>query len=413
MRRAIWIFVVLALFVGAAWQLRQMGGSVDIRVGELEIGVSLPILLVALLALFLVLHGLLVLIRWLGGWPARMRLRRMLRRRSEGDEAVTRALVALAAGRGEAARLEVRRARNRLGDTPQTLLLAAEADRAAGRDHDAVEIYRSLSEREDARFLGLRGLLRDAMQRENWPEALRLAREAEAIEPNATWLRAERATLALRSHDWQEALALGAPDAPQAAIALAAAAESTDPEKAAALEKQAFTADPGFAPAALAHADRLTATGNARRAKGVLERAWEAAPHPDLGTAYLGDETDPLARMKAAEHLTHRNRAHGESRLLLARTALQAGLTGRARSELEALIASGQADRRAYLLMVELEKLEQGEGPAGQAAEAKWLRGAATAPAAPGWKCANCGTEHRVWKPVCDHCGTVGRIGWA
>lgn len=416
MRRALWALIVAGLTVAATWQLFRMGGTVEVRVGELFLGVSLPILLVLLVLAFLVLHGLLLALRWLGAWPARLRLRRLLRRREDGDLAVTRALTALAAGRGEAARAEARRARAKLGDTPQTLLLAAEADRLAGRDHDATETFRLLAARPDARFLGLRGLLREAMRQEKWEEAARLAREAEQEQPQASWLRAERATLALRAHDWSEALELGAPDAPQAALAMAAAAEETDDQRRTALEKRALAADPGFTPAALAHARRFLAEGSARKARGVLERAWEAAPQPELAELYLtpdvSETKDALGRAKAAEHLVHKRRDHVESRLVLARTALEAALTGRARAELDALVAAGTADRRAWLLRAELEHVEQGDSVEGRAAEARCLREAAAARPAPRWRCTSCGMEHEGFKPVCQGCGSVGRIGW-
>ncbi|SHJ95252.1 HemY protein [Roseomonas rosea] len=414
MLRAIWLLILLGLGVWAALFLRQMGGIVEITVGNTFIGVPVWLGLLALVVGFVVLHGILSAWKSLRGWPARMRARREARHRRDGDAAVTRALVALAAGTPDQARLEIRRARNLLGDTPHTLLLTAEAERMAGRNDAANQAFRLLSQREDGKFLGLRGLLRDAMQREDWPAAQRLAREAEAAQPGAAWVREERAALALRTRDWKEALALSPSEQltghRRAALALAAAMQ--DPETASALEKQALSADPGFAPAALAVARRQAAEGSPRRAKSTLQAAWKVAPHPDLAEAYLADESDALARVKGAEALTHENRTHPESRLVLGRTALAAGLTGRARAELEALVSSGSADRRAYLAMVDMDAVELGDSAAGRAAEAKWLRAAAAAPAEPRWQCLSCGTTHAKWEPVCEECGTPGRIEW-
>ncbi|WP_135470585.1 heme biosynthesis HemY N-terminal domain-containing protein [Crenalkalicoccus roseus] len=412
MRSALLILILLAAGVAAAFWLADLGGTVEIRVGETFIGLAFPIAVLILLAAAALLLGLSSLVGALRRWPERMRARRAARRREQGEAAVTRALVALAAGTGDAARLEVRKARGLLGDTPQTLLLAAEAERLSGREEAAEEVFRALAQREDARFLGLRGLLRQAMARGDWDAALALAREAEAAQPGAAWLREERAQLALRTRDWREALALSPPEAPRAALALAAAGQEPDPDRAAELERQAFQADPGFAPAALAHARRLEQGGNARRARAVLEEAWAKAPHPALAEPYLASEPDPLLRVKAAEALVRRNPAHPESRLLLARTALDAGLTGRARNELEALRQEGMADRRAFLMLAELEEAEHGETPEARAAQARWLREAAQAPAEPRWRCGHCGAEHNEWKPVCPACDTVGQIAW-
>ncbi|GGG47724.1 hypothetical protein GCM10010964_38880 [Caldovatus sediminis] len=415
MRRALALLVLLAAGVALALWLADLGGMVEIRVGDTWIGVSFPIALLLLVLAFLLLHGLLRTIAWLRGWPARRRARRAARQRIEGDAAVTRALVALAAGTPGQARIEVRRARQLLGDTPQTLMLGAEAERLAGREEAAAELFRALAARQDsARFLGLRGLLRQAMARQDWAAAQRLAREAEAVQPGAAWVREERARLALLTRDWREALALGAPEAPRAVLALAAAAQEPDPAKAAELERTAVAADPGFAPAALSYARRLRAAGSARRARGTLEQAWMLAPHPEIGRAYLEEGEDALARVKLAEELVRRNPDHPESRLLMARAALDAGLTGRARSELEALVATpGAADRRAFLLLAELEEAEHGDSPEGRAAQARWLRDAANARPEPRWRCTSCGAEHRAWEPACDACQSVGHIVWA
>ncbi len=412
MKRALLILVVLAAGVAFALWLAEVGGSVEVRVGETWIGVGMPIALLALALGFLLMHGVLSLVGALRRWPGRVRARRAERLRAEGDAAVTRALVALGAGTAEAARLEVRKARAALGDTPQVLLLTAEAERLSGRDDAAAQAFRALAEREDSRFLGLRGLLRQAMERGDWDAALAIAREAEAAQPGAAWVREERAQLALRTRDWREALALAPPEAPRAGLALAAAAQEPDPNRAAELEREAFQADPAFAPAALAHARRFREAGSPRRARAVLEEAWAASPHPDLAGPYLEDEPDPLMRVKAVEALIRRNPDHPESRLLLARTALDAGLTGRARGVLEAVVRSGRADRRALLLLSELEEAEKGDTPDARAAQAHWLREAASAAPEPRWRCGHCGTDHAAWAPLCSACGTVGQIGW-
>lgn len=412
MRHALVYLGLLAIGVAGVLAMARLGGTVEIRVGEVEVVTPFAVALLALALLFLVLHLLLAGYRALRRWPQRHRTRREARRRSEGEAAVTRALVALAAGTPELARLEVRRARDRLGDTPQTLLLTAEAERLAGRDEAAAEAFHALAGREDAKFLGLRGLLRQAIQREDWPTAQRLAREAEAAQPGAAWLRQERETLALRTRDWREALALAAPGTAQAPLALAAAMQEPDERKATDLERQAFQADKSFPPAALAYAARLRRIASRRRGREVLEEAWKARPHPDLAAAYLDGETETLARAKAAEKLAQGNPRHPESRLLVGRLAAEAGLTGRARQELEALIASGAADRRAYLALSDLEELEGGDTPESRTAQAKWLRLAATAAPEPRWRCASCGAEHQGWHAVCPGCASVGMIAW-
>ena len=412
MRRALFWLCLLALGVAAALYLANLGGSVEVQVADAWIGTTLPVALLLLALLFLVLHLLLSGFGALRRAPERLRLKRNLQRRHEAEQAMTRALVALASGTGEAARLEMGKARQLVGDTAPVLWLTAEAERLAGREASASEAYRLLADREDSRFLGVRGLLRQAMESGDYAAAQALATEAERLQPGAAWLRQERGALALKTSDWRAALALAPPEAPKAALALAAASAEPDAAKAAELAKQAFDADPGFAPGAIAHAERLQAAGFPRRAKEVLETAWAAAPNPALAAAYLADAKDLVARVPAVDALIRRNPDAAESRLLLAETTLAVGLTGRARGALEALLASGAADRRAYAALAALELAEQGDTPEGRAAEARWLREAATAPEPAHWRCAGCGKTHAAWAPVCDGCGAPARIGW-
>ena len=412
MRLVLKLLIILLLgFAGVLW-LAGLGGRVEIRHEDLWIGISLPAALVALVLVFLMLHGLLRAWSWLLAWPRRRRVRLALEDRAGADHALTRALVALAAGRAGEARDEVRRARRLAGDTPQLLLLEAEAARAEGDEEGAAEAFTTLAARPDARFLGLRGLLRQAEARGDWDAASQIAAEAQAAEPEAEWLRAERSDVALRRRDWGEALALSDADAPRAALSLAAARQETDPARAAELERQAFMAEPGFPPGVLAHAARLIADGSPRRARGVLQQGWNAAPHPEIAAAFLATEPDRIRRVKLVDDLTRSTTTHPESRLLRARIALDAGLTGRARSELTAWRDTGLADRRCYALLGEVERAEHGPDAARER-EAAWLREASQAPTDPVWRCGHCGAEHNHWKPLCEGCGTAGSISWS
>ncbi|MBK1661112.1 heme biosynthesis HemY N-terminal domain-containing protein [Paracraurococcus ruber] len=412
MRSALFFLIVLAAGTAFAMWLAGLGGTVQIQVGEAYIATSFPLAVLIAALGFLALHLLLSLVTTLRRLPRRLRAGAANRNRREGDAAVTRALVALAAGTGDAARLEVRKARNYLGDTPQTLLLAAEAERLSGNEDAAAASFRLLAAREDARFLGLRGLLRQAMAKGDWDAARALAREAEAAQPGAAWLREERRTLALETRDWREAVALASPEQPRAQLALAAAEQEPDPARAAEYERQAFLYDRGFAPAALAFAARLKARGDLRKSKAVLEDAWAAGPHPDLLEPYLADAPDALMRLRATETLIKRNPAAPESRLALARATLAARFPDRARKALDALIGSGEADRRAYLLLAEVEEAEQGAAGTAPAGQARLLAEAQAAKPEPRWHCGHCGTAHGTWAPVCGACNTPGQIAW-
>lgn len=410
-RVLLWL-VVAGIAVFFAWWLAALPGTVTATVGYTTVQMSVSVLTVCLLLALVVLYGLFRLLSALIHLPRRLRARRALARRRAGDVASTRALVALAAGEIADARREAARARRLLGDTAQTLLLTAEAGERAGRADEATRAFETLTERSDAAFLGYRGLLRQAMDRQDWAEAALLARQAEEAHPGAIWVRRERSQLAIRTGNWTEALALADADAPKASLAAAAAEAETDPAQAMKLAKRAWKEDPGLTPAALAYARRLRETGAEKRAQAVIRQAWTQAPNPALAEFALAGITDKLARAQAAQRLAQEHLEHPESRFLLASTALAAGLTGEARRQAEAAREAGMNQRRLWLLLAEIEEEEGGDTEAGRRAQRDALRHAAAADPDPAWVCENCHTAHATWHPACPHCGAAGTVRW-
>jgi HemY protein len=413
MRRVLLVLLVATVVLALAWALASLPGRISAEIGDITFDAPVPIVALGLLVVFGLLYAAFRLLGALVRLPRIFSTRQALRRRRGGDTAITRTLLALAAGETGDARREASRARRLLGDTPVTLLLAAEAGRIAGRADEAETAYRALADRSDAAFLGLRGLLRQAIEREDWTAAAVLARQAEAVEPGAAWLRRERARLAVRAGEWSDALTLADADAPKAALATAAAEAATDPGQALRLAKQAWQDDPSLAPATLAYATRLRAAGRENRALAAIRHSWSVAPHPDLADFALTPVSDPLQRTQAAQRLTDANPDHPESRLLLARTALQAGLTGEARRHAEAAAATGLNQRRLWLLLAEIEEAEVGDTDAHRLAQRNALHRAATADPDPTWRCEACHTAHAVWHPSCPDCFTVGSLRWS
>jgi HemY protein len=162
----------------------------------------------------------------------------------------------------------------------------------------------------------------------------------------------------------------------------------------------------------LAYARRLRAAGNEKRARAYVAEAWTLAPHPDLAEFLLAQEPDTASRLQAAKVLVQRNAAHPESRLLLARTSLEAGLTAEARTQAEAARADGINQRRLCLLIAEIEELERGDTEEGRVAQRNALRQAASADPDPHWQCTNCRAEHATWQPKCSSCGSVATLEW-
>ncbi len=413
MRRALVVLLICLIVVAIAWFLASLPGTVTANIGTITFEAATSVVTLGLLVAFIVLY---TLVRFFGvvvRLPRMLRARRAERRRRQGEAATTRALVALAAGDAAGARREAGRARRLLQDSAPTLLLAAEAGRLAGRADEAEAAFRTLTGRPDAAFLGYRGLLREATEAGRWDEAAQLVRRAEEAYPGAVWLRAERARLAIHNGAWADALALADADAPKAALAAAAADAEPNPKAALRLASQAWKEDPALAPAALAYARRLRDAGDKKRALAVIRHTWTLAPHPALSAFALAGETDKLARARAAQRLAQANPEHAESRYLLARTGLEAGLTGEARRQAEAARDAGLNQRRLWLLLAEIEEAEGGDTEAGRLAQRDALRRAAEADPDPTWFCTACHTPAAAWYPACPACGKAGTLRWS
>ena len=412
MRRILSVLLWSALAITFAWIVAHLPGRVNATVGRYTMEVGVPVAVTAMLLIFLILYLLFRLFALVLRLPRHGSVWRLGRRQRAGDLAVTRALVALAAGEKADARREAARARSFLGDTPQTLLLAAEAGRLAGREDEAIASLRALASRKDAAFLGLRGLLSSAIARQDWAEATAIARQAEAAHPGAAWLRQERSQLAIRANDWAEALNLTPSDGPRAALATGAAQVEGNPERAERLARQALKVDPSFTPAVLTLAALLRLRGKEKQAQSALADGWKQTPHPDIAAMALATVSDRLARVHAAKDLVAGQPDHPESHFLLARTALDSGMAPAARRSLEAARNAGLNQRRAWLLLAEIEETEHGDTESGRIAQRDALRRAASADPDPEWRCTSCNTPQATWRPACPVCLAPGSLTW-
>ena len=410
MRRVVFILLASTAAIALAWWVGRLPGTVSVSgfgyVAEAATPVAVVAGTLALLVLLLVLRLLLALL----GVPVAIGFWRSARRRRGGDAAAGRALVALAAGEASAALRASRKARTALGDTPQTLLLAAEAARLAGDLAGAEACHQALAADPEGAFLGLRGLFRLAVEREDWAEASSLARRAEALHPGGAWLRDARLRLAEATGAWSQAMALAGPDLPADLIATAAAIAEADPIAAARLARQAWKADPDFPPAVIAHAAALRREGHDSRAEEVVVAAWREAPHPDLAEFLMEDMPDPRARLGVAVTLSNAYAEHVETQYLLGRLSLAAGDLYEAQHHAERALALAVPTRRIHLLLADLATANL--NTSGRGDPTKMLRAAAEAPSDPSWRCGQCGAAHRRWHLMCPSCHGAGRITW-
>jgi HemY protein len=138
----------------------------------------------------------------------------------------------------------------------------------------------------------------------------------------------------------------------------------------------------------------------------TIEVAWNANPHPDLADAYahvrLGDSA--RERLARVELLAQKAPDHRESRLAIARAAIEASEFGRAREALAPLLTT--MTQRVALLMAELERA--GNHDEGRARE--WTARAVRAAPDPAWTADGYVSDR--WRPVSPVTGRLDAFQW-
>lgn len=424
MRRAIWFIIKLAVVVAIAIWLVENPGYVTLSWQDYVIETSVAMLLLAVLALAGISTLLYRLWRSVRGAPRRFGTRRLTRKRERGYEALTRGMVAVAAGDAEAARRFAREADDLLRNPPLTLLLSAQAAQLNGDDQAAQKYFEAMLERPETAFLGIRGLLNRALRENDRETALRLARQAHDLQPRTPWVLTTLFDLEARSGQWERAERTLA----EAQKLGAVASDIARQRRAALLLERSFEAEleghmgeaetrakaahdllPGFAPAAARVARLLTRAGKPRPAAKAIDRAWRIEPHPDLADTYRKIEpaADALTQVKRMERLRAIHPDHVETHIAMAEVALEARLWGEARGHLTKALAQ-QPTGRVYRLLAELAQGEHGD----TAAARDWLAKMAVAQPDPQWICGNCGTPHQAWRSICTSCASFDSLQW-
>ena len=423
MLRVLWYFVKVVVAIAIAVWLAQHPGRVviDLYWWELRIETSVGVLAVA--TLLMLAAAALVYRSWrsLRRAPGELRAGRRGRRRAAGYQALTQGMVAVAAGDPHEARRQARKAGGLLGEPPLTLLLSAQAAQLTGEARAAQSYFEAMLERPETEFLGLRGLIVQAMRGGAIAPALALARRARELRPQSAWVHDVLFRLLSRAGDWRQAqVALEASAARDGVarreadrrralllVERSRASEAAEHENEALQQaRKAYELYPALAPAAVQTARLLARAGKARRALKTVEGAWQTCPQPDLAAVYAELVAgDALARVKALEKLYKTNPGHLESHIALAEAALDAKLWGEARNHLQSA-AHIRASGRVCRLMARLEESENGDAAAARA----WLDRAGEPDEA--WRCADCGALAARWGAVCGHCGAFGSLAW-
>ncbi|SNT72851.1 heme biosynthesis protein HemY [Paracoccus seriniphilus] len=422
--------VVLALALGAM-QLSEVGETLRVEYGGIEIALTPVKAIIAALVLMVLiwiafkLLGLAVaFLRFLAGDDTAINRFFARSRERKGYEALGEGMLAVASGEGKLALDKATKAGKYLDRPHITNVLSAQAAEVAGDRAKAEAAYRKLLEDERTRFVGVRGLMRQKLEAGETSTALLLAQKAYALKPRHKEIQNTLLDLEMREGDWKGARKLMKEQRRQgelpkdvhlrrdAVLALQEASEVLAEGNSISAREAAISANkasPDLIPAAVLAARSYIAQKDTRNASRVLEKTWSVRPHPDIAAAYaeiVPDET-PAARLKRFERLIRKSPDSEESHLLKAELLLAAEDFPGARRALGDLAEKHPTVRTLSIMAA----IERGEG-ADDSVVRGWLAKALTASRGPQWVCDSCHNVMGEWAPVCDSCGGFDTLTW-
>ncbi len=428
MRRAFVFAVLAAAAVIAAYWMALNPGHVTIEWLGYRLEPPIGLLMLAVLVFAVAVVIVYRILRAILGTPKRIGRALSDSKRRRGYKALSQGMVAVAAGDAQEASRWSRRADDLLEDPPITLLLSAQAAQLNGDEKAAEKYFNAMLEKPETRFLGLRGLLMQALREGDHPRALGYVKQAHAMRPKTPWVVTNLFELSQRSGDLE-----GAAQALKQAVKIKAIDKAEGDHKGAVITlaraermlaegrkedafSQARLADrsaPDFLAAALLHARLAVERKAYREAAKVVERSWPRTPSAELAALYrrAAPEAKPLEQVKRFTKLAALNPGHRESLLAVAEANLEAELWGEVRRHLSQLVTlDGEDPPRAQVcrLMARLEEAERKDS----AAARRWLERAAVAPPDPAWVCQTCGAVATRWSANCGACESFDSLDW-
>lgn len=356
-----WFLIKTVFIISVFAWLLMAGGLVTVDAFDYRVTTTFGLFVVILMAGIYILSFIGRVVRAV--FTAPKTIGHMYERRSfkTGMQSLTYGLSAVAAGDIKAATYYTNKATRLLKDDYGLVaLLSGLTARLKGDEKQAETAFKTLLNRDETSFLGLRGLLQTALDRGDYRYARVLARQAYTTNPTQAWIVTTLYDLEIRHKDFDAALPLlkqavkcGAIDretacTEEAAIALARGDVA-----------KAYKASPTYLPVVIAILKEWPAAGKRRKSMSLIKRAWMETPHPALMEYWMG-----LAPKKAQDK-PHHLLAWGEdlrlinpddvsSNLYMADIALRYDFTAQARRCLEKAIQI-KPTMRAYQLMARID----------------------------------------------------------
>jgi HemY protein len=426
--RALWFFVQIAVLTAGAIWISGREGDVTLDLLGYSLKMQTGVFLIALCFVFILFLFVYRFVRAIFSIPKIVGNIREKDKKARGFQALTRGLVAVAAGDAKKASQYAKQTRALLPkQNGLPLLLDAQAARMRGDEGVAKLRFQELMRDKDAAFLGVRGLLTASIDQGDLKAALGYAQEAAKLHPKRAWVLKALYDLQIKNARWYDAEntlvrllkvgAIGADQANSDRVALhhvyrQEALQAGDHKRALKELEKAYKIDPNFVPTACFLAEEYLNIKKKRKALNVVKKAWVANSHPDL--LHLWDALMPATKKKAEEkrlkwyeELVSLKPESALGQIAAAKAAMDADMWGEAKAYLmvaERLKPTASLYRQ--LAIVEQHTTHDDDGIHA------CMEKAAMALPDKVWVCAQTGIVYEAWEPIAQPHGSFNTVTW-
>jgi HemY protein len=419
-------FFIVGFLVWVSVTLTDFPGIVSLEWAGWRVDTSFTILLGVIVIISIIVALAYRFLLFLRNTPKEINTKWLANRRERGYQALTRGMVAVAAGDADEAQNQANLASKLLDEPPLTLLLSAQAAKMCGDETAEIRYLTAMVKRSDTEFLGLRGLYNQAIKRDDKTEALSLAKRACRLEPKSPWVINDLFNLQISNGQWLDAK-ITTNDLLQRKLITSdtekrfkgvinyqlseKARNSGDLSSAYSYLQDSIKLAPDLIPAAVNLADRWIDNKNTTKAKKMLETSWNINPHPALLDPYwlACNAKDTIDKVRATKKLISKCPNHFESLIAIAQISLEAQLWGEVRQYLKiAIKKTSPPSSRVCQMMAKLEERENGNHKLAH----EWKIRASHTNADPVWVCNYCDDIISRWLATCAKCGKFDSYSW-
>jgi HemY protein len=401
------IFIVLVSMFPGKFQCEWL----DYRI-SMPIGVLLSVILI-LFAFLNLLYRV-----WHNIWRIPEKYQRFLlkKKQAKGHQLLLDGLVAIAAGQPKEAQEFVELSRELIPDYPLTLFIAAQSSHIIGDQEAASQYFNRMAKDPRLMFLGLRGLIMQANERNDLKAASELLKQIYHLRPDSPWVIEEilRNNIMLSKigifYDLEKIGVNRYLDNEKwrrhQAVVLWLKAKNTAYTNIDQLEeiyKSIHNYAKDWTEPAIKLAEILRKNNNFNKAQKVIMASYEANPHRDLANIFINimPHSNDIETYRMLVKLTESVSNHYESLIVLTKAALNAQLWGEAKNYLNKLLTLCET-KEVCRLMAKLQADDNKE----------WIERAIDSSADYQWICTNCRSTHTSWDVICSHCDAVDTIKW-